>query len=82
MQLFDRFLVIAQVFLTSNQDDRVALAEMEDLRDPLRNIMSAIRTSYRVFQTPKAVGSAFVVAGYVPSLARCPESQASRRRNR
>jgi len=82
MQLFDRFLVIAQVFLTSNQDDRVALAEMEDLRDPLWHVMSAICPSCIAFQTLKDIESAFIAAGYVPSLARCPESLVSRRRNR
>lgn len=36
MQLFDRLLVVAEIFLATNEDDRKALAEVKNLRDPLQ----------------------------------------------
>ncbi len=37
MQLLNRLLVISEIFLTPNKDYGEALAEMEDLGDPLQN---------------------------------------------
>jgi hypothetical protein len=42
-KLLDGLLVMSQILLTSNQDDRKAMAEMKDLRDPL--VLSALLDS-------------------------------------
>ena len=35
MQFLDRLLVVAEIFLATDENDGKALAEMEDFRDPL-----------------------------------------------
>ncbi len=37
MELLDGLLVVAKILLASDEDDGKALAEMQDLRDPLRH---------------------------------------------
>lgn len=37
VKLLDGLLVVSKILLASNKDDGKALAEMEDLRDPLSN---------------------------------------------
>lgn len=37
MELLDGLLVVTEILLTSDKDDWKTLAEMEDLRDPLRD---------------------------------------------
>lgn len=36
VELLDGLLVVTEILLTSDKDDWKTLAEMEDLRDPLR----------------------------------------------
>jgi hypothetical protein len=36
VQLLNRLLVVSQILLAANQDDRQTLAEVKDLRDPLQ----------------------------------------------
>lgn len=35
VELFDGLLIVTQILLAANKDDRKALAEVKDLRDPL-----------------------------------------------
>lgn len=37
VELLDGLLVVTEILLTSDKDDWKTLAEMEDLRDPLRD---------------------------------------------
>lgn len=35
MELLDRLLIVSKILLTTNEDDRQVVAEMEDFGDPL-----------------------------------------------
>lgn len=42
VKLLDGFLVVTEILLAANEDDRKATAEMHDFGDPLEGIVSAI----------------------------------------
>lgn len=72
-KFLDRLLIISQILLATDQNDRQALAEMKDLRDPLQSSLISILIN--------SIGRRTWSEG-LPSLERCPRNPGSRWQSR
>ena len=70
MKLFDRLLVVPEILLAADENDRKAMTEVENLGDPLIvDLVSVLNVIDQVEET-------------LPSLERYRESRVSPRRSR
>lgn len=51
VQLINRLLVVTEINLASNQNDRKALAEVKNLGDPLKDYIKVSGCPYPLYQT-------------------------------
>lgn len=66
VKLFDGLLIVAQIFLATNEDNRKPLAEMEDLRNPLHVVhVSASPYHSGYFSLSQCMGKTYLLLNVI-----------------